>query len=232
MVVLRRAGIGSLGPLGQILLFISIVSVTLLTITWNELLSCRNASQQIAALRSEGLDPSTITQQNTVLRNMTQRIHTAEQALLRLLALPKRAASQNSKAASGDGTSAGEASTPDPTGVATNLAGQGAGGGGGAPGDGAAAAADDEEAKAQAEQERDEREQRILIQYDEGTKKFRRWRPDFKCGSRVPLLPDEEVVECDPRSETPCCSSLGWCGKTKLHCRCPTCLDYRQETRG
>ena len=33
-------------------------------------------------------------------------------------------------------------------------------------------------------------------------------RPDFKCGSRVPLLPDDEVVEYDRLSVTPCCSAF------------------------
>ncbi|CAE7709956.1 spin [Symbiodinium necroappetens] len=57
------------------------------------------------------------------------------------------------------------------------------------------------------QQKREEEEQRKLIGYNEAAKTFKRFRPDFKCGSRVPLLPDEEVVECDRLSVTPCCSA-------------------------
>ncbi|CAK9017125.1 Protein spinster, partial [Durusdinium trenchii] len=94
---------------------------------------------------------------------------------------------------------------------------------------------DNEEQDAAAEpaseeqQKLEEEEQRKLIGYNEATKTFKRFRPDFKCGSRVPLLPDDEVVECDRLSVTPCCSALGWCGRTKGHCRCATCIDYRKE---
>merc|ERR1712194_775588 len=84
----------------------------------------------------------------------------------------------------------------------------------------------DADAAFEAEEAAKLKEQNELIKYDEATKTFKRFRPDFKCGSRVPLLPDEEQVECERASSSPCCSSLGWCGKSRNHCRCPTCIDY------
>lgn len=72
----------------------------------------------------------------------------------------------------------------------------------------------------------EEREQRALIKYDEAMGTFRRWRGDFKCGGRVPLLPDGEAVECEPGFTAPCCSGLGWCGRSEAHCLCDMCTDY------
>lgn len=77
----------------------------------------------------------------------------------------------------------------------------------------------------QKREDRAEKQQRDMIHYDEATRRLRPWRSDFQCGDRVPLLPDGEVVECDPKSD-PCCSNLGWCGKTDEHCKCDTCIDY------
>eukprot|EP00928_Gymnodinium_smaydae_P069890 TRINITY_DN5370_c0_g3_i1.p1 TRINITY_DN5370_c0_g3~~TRINITY_DN5370_c0_g3_i1.p1 ORF type:complete len:960 (+),score=230.47 TRINITY_DN5370_c0_g3_i1:249-3128(+) len=50
------------------------------------------------------------------------------------------------------------------------------------------------------------------------------WRADFKCGSRD----GEGHAQCNPDSDHPCCSSLGWCGGTSQHCKCPKCVDYRR----
>jgi len=226
MVALRRPGIGSLGLVGQVLLVVAAVSVTLLVIIWNSFLACRNARLQSAPPHGGAPDQEIIIQQNAVLRNMTQRIQTAEQALLRLLA--KRATANSKHTTEGGrvpaiGASAATAAPTAPVagGLASSLEA------------GDASGFDKDEAAAEAaEQEEAEKQQRVLIQYDENTKTFLRWRPDFKCGSAVPLLPDEDVVQCNPSSDAPCCSSLGWCGKTKLHCKCQTCIDYRLEKRG
>lgn len=29
--------------------------------------------------------------------------------------------------------------------------------------------------------------------------------------------------ECNPYSDSPCCSEFGWCGDTPVHCACPKC---------
>ena len=34
-------------------------------------------------------------------------------------------------------------------------------------------------------------------------------------------------MECDPDSDFPCCSALGWCGATKQHCHCKGCVSYK-----
>lgn len=57
-----------------------------------------------------------------------------------------------------------------------------------------------------------------------------RWRRDNKCGKRVAPLEDGSVVECDPHGDYPCCSRIGWCGRSMDHCSCkPGCIDYRQK---
>lgn len=33
---------------------------------------------------------------------------------------------------------------------------------------------------------------------------------------------------CDPKGRFPCCSAAGWCGKSREHCQCLGCVDYRQ----
>lgn len=174
-----------------------------------------------------------------MLKNMSMRVQTAEQALLDLrqahLDLRKkhdeatalRRATRAVAQRGGGPPPAPEASPAAPeeateeaqrSEVAEDIDGEDQ--------DGAEGPASEEQQKAE------EEEQRKLIGYNEVTKTFKRFRPDFKCGSRVPLLPDDEVVECDRLSVTPCCSALGWCGRTKGHCRCATCIDYRKETGG
>merc|ERR1712025_475668 len=48
------------------------------------------------------------------------------------------------------------------------------------------------------------------------------WRDDLRCG------PKFENAECNPFNENgyTCCSPHGWCGKTKDHCKCSSCIDY------
>lgn len=48
------------------------------------------------------------------------------------------------------------------------------------------------------------------------------WRNDNKCGEND-LNPLGTRAECDPYSDSPCCSEFGWCGKTDGHCKCPKC---------
>ena len=47
-----------------------------------------------------------------------------------------------------------------------------------------------------------------------------RWGPpraDHKCG---PSNEDNKKrADCDPMSQSPCCSSLGYCGITNRHCK-------------
>lgn len=157
-------------------------------------------------------------------KNMTVRIETAERALL----LMRQAIEQKSArragtliAAGASGPAAGKskpASAPAPAEAEEEPEEEGFN-------------EEQGEGDEMSEQEmaREVEEQNKLIQYDASTRKFRRWRGDFRCGSRVPSLPDGEVVECDPLSPAPCCSNLGWCGRSKEHCACETCLDFRKE---
>lgn len=70
--------------------------------------------------------------------------------------------------------------------------------------------------------------QDTLIGFNPSVGAFRRFRPDFRCGCKVPALPDTGAVECDPHSATPCCGAFGWCGGSPGHCDCPECVDYRK----
>jgi len=54
-----------------------------------------------------------------------------------------------------------------------------------------------------------------------------RFRRDFRCGKRAPVLADGDPVECDPKGSAPCCSALGWCGGSPSHCSCKGCHNYR-----
>ena len=56
-----------------------------------------------------------------------------------------------------------------------------------------------------------------------------KWREDGLCGPWYPLS-DGSPAECDPDSETPCCSYHGMCfeGTVPMDlCLCPDCIDYR-----
>ena len=48
------------------------------------------------------------------------------------------------------------------------------------------------------------------------------WRGDNQCGQANPL-PSGEPSECNPYSDSPCCSEFGWCGNSPSHCNCPKC---------
>mmetsp|Transcript_152961 Transcript_152961/g.292950 ORF Transcript_152961/g.292950 Transcript_152961/m.292950 type:complete len:261 (+) Transcript_152961:72-854(+) len=152
-----------------------------------------------------------------VLRNVTTRVKTAEHALQRLQRL--HAVQQAAQVASAvrEGPPPGAAPMPRA-----------------APAPAPAPEEEEEtepsDAEVEKQQEVAEQEQAQQILFDSATGKFgRRWRPDFKCGSRVPLLPDGENVECNPESEAPCCSAIGWCGREKDHCRCPLCVNYAEK---
>ena len=58
------------------------------------------------------------------------------------------------------------------------------------------------------------------------------WRDDYRCGHRFPLQDGHTPAQCNPESEDPCCSEFGWCGKTKDHCNCKTCIDNRTDKMG
>jgi len=51
-----------------------------------------------------------------------------------------------------------------------------------------------------------------------------KWRNDLRCGAK--FLINGKPAECDPEGEFPCCSPRSWCGKTKHHCQCSTCINY------
>eukprot|EP00929_Paragymnodinium_shiwhaense_P001613 TRINITY_DN101850_c0_g1_i1.p1 TRINITY_DN101850_c0_g1~~TRINITY_DN101850_c0_g1_i1.p1 ORF type:complete len:345 (-),score=76.36 TRINITY_DN101850_c0_g1_i1:48-1082(-) len=79
--------------------------------------------------------------------------------------------------------------------------------------------------------EEEEKEHRVQIEFNPSTGKFKHSRGDYKCGDRVPLLPDGNLTGCDPTSDMPCCSAEGWCGKSRAHCRCGGCTDFRKLHR-
>ena len=57
------------------------------------------------------------------------------------------------------------------------------------------------------------------------------WRNDNQCGENV-LNPIGTRAECNPYSDSPCCSEFGWCGNTPNHCNCPKCKkSYKLEER-
>ncbi|XP_066273809.1 uncharacterized protein [Branchiostoma lanceolatum] len=53
-----------------------------------------------------------------------------------------------------------------------------------------------------------------------------KWRNDFRCGQGYPAE-NGIPAECNPDGEGPCCSTANWCGKTRNHCGCKGCADYR-----
>ena len=59
------------------------------------------------------------------------------------------------------------------------------------------------------------------------------WRNDNQCGENV-KNPIGTKAECNPYSDSPCCSEFGWCGSTSNHCNCEKCsrslkLEERRE---
>lgn len=56
------------------------------------------------------------------------------------------------------------------------------------------------------------------------------WRPDLRCGEAFKNYLGEPA-QCNPDDlgGFTCCSDAGWCGKSRLHCSCPDCLDYSRD---
>lgn len=199
----------------------------------------------------QSVDPALMMAYQSVLRNMTVRVQTAEQALQRIqdaqeaivarttpkpkVSARQRVAGQPQGAAQGVAQAKhmrSETYRPPANAAQASAGPEARSGAGGAGGQGAASEEEEEfdEAEAEKRSEMEEYEQKQMIGFNEADGSFqRRFRSDFKCGSRVPPLPDDEVVECDPWSSSAntCCSSLGWCGASRQHCKCETCVDYR-----
>ena len=59
------------------------------------------------------------------------------------------------------------------------------------------------------------------------------WRNDGRCGKKH-LNADGKPGECDPKKSAnekgPCCSSGGYCGNSKNHCKCSKCIDFRTKS--
>lgn len=156
-------------------------------------------------------------------KNMTLRIHVAEQALLQLQRRHGSKQVQHPLITDFKRTVGDDANE-----VGDKEGGSGGGGGDADPGDEPEETEEERQKRLDAELS----EQHTLIGYDKTTKSFKqRWRPDFKCGDHVPLLPDEQPVECEPAGDYPCCSNLGWCGKSAEHCSCETCSDYQSKVK-
>ncbi|CAL4159869.1 unnamed protein product [Meganyctiphanes norvegica] len=76
--------------------------------------------------------------------------------------------------------------------------------------------------------------------YHHGGHHGKRWRSDGRCGSKTNpdgehhvfrTYPGGPIAECDPDSNSPCCSSYGYCGHGTdvngySYCNCHTCEDY------
>jgi len=54
-------------------------------------------------------------------------------------------------------------------------------------------------------------------------------RDDLRCGSEFPI--NGQPAKCDEMSDFPCCSGEGRCGISEKHCKCETCIDYREDGR-
>ena len=52
------------------------------------------------------------------------------------------------------------------------------------------------------------------------------WRNDSRCGSEFPL-PNGTAAECNPDGHKTCCSEIGHCGNSTVHCFCSKCKDYK-----
>eukprot|EP00931_Biecheleriopsis_adriatica_P108479 TRINITY_DN82802_c0_g1_i1.p1 TRINITY_DN82802_c0_g1~~TRINITY_DN82802_c0_g1_i1.p1 ORF type:complete len:239 (+),score=75.75 TRINITY_DN82802_c0_g1_i1:54-770(+) len=226
-------------PFGLLGLVVAICILFIVVGTWSTLSQppALLSGVQGSTARQQGLEMEVVERHAALVKNMTVRLQTAEQALLDLKQAHEELLKKHkeeralrhsmkdmAKRGGGAPVPAPAPSQPVPAASVEKTAAK------------EPAAEEEEEgddgdgASSEAEKEAEEKEQRQLIEYNDVSGTYKRFRPDDKCGSRVPLLPDEEVVECDPKGETPCCSSLGWCGKTKAHCRCATCIDYRKES--
>lgn len=228
-----RGGGGSLGVVGYLALVAAAIATVLLGATWLSLNACRSKYAGVF-VRLQGnekdFDQSLLARQNLILRNLTARLQTAENALSRLRQLEARHQEAAAKINEALATKAGGTRAVPAAKAAV-----------------APQAADEEKAVEESSDEDDEAKkqqqeysvQLKLIEYSDNPmatnmslKRFLRFRPDHKCGSRAPPLPDDTVVECNPGGPSPCCSSLGWCGATKEHCKCGTCILYRKEGGG
>lgn len=223
------------------LLGLAALSITLLLVRWDELAGYQSKVKTPVSSADRALMELALERYSTLARNMTQRIEAAEravaylqeqqqEALARTLGRGKRMAAlkpfqPSSVKGTGTGSEADTGGTADPGPEAS----------GADPSSGTAMDGLDDEEPEETEEEREKRLegetklQNEMLQYDPTTNTVKqRWRPDFKCGERVPPLPlpDKGAVECDPAGEAPCCSSLGWCGKSALHCTCEVCADY------
>eukprot|EP00928_Gymnodinium_smaydae_P084096 TRINITY_DN6734_c0_g1_i1.p2 TRINITY_DN6734_c0_g1~~TRINITY_DN6734_c0_g1_i1.p2 ORF type:complete len:240 (-),score=64.54 TRINITY_DN6734_c0_g1_i1:58-777(-) len=228
---------GHLGAFGHFALALAFVAVVLLGAGWLSLSSCQEKQARlIDRLRTEeeDFDPAALANQRALLRNLTVRLRTAEAALERLRR-DGRKASKSPARRSAPAARAAPAPPPAPEENVYRSDGKseddeedddskGEKAGGSSPD------ADEEEQDKQ--REREYEDQLTLIKYDKSANTFLRYRPDFKCGTRAPILPDDTVVECNAAGPSPCCSSLGWCGSTKAHCNCPVCVDYRKQSAG
>lgn len=218
----------------------TVVTTVMLLGAWSDLSACRQSGAILHADAGSAAALSLAVRQSELIRNLTLRVRTAENAIqwLRkqsaLHQAPRAAAAAVPLASAAVSLASVAAVEEDPAaeapGGGATGAGDGAASGGG---DGGEESEDKEEGGGKTEEqlEAERVEQHKLIKYDEAKKTFQRVRPDYKCGAAVPLLPDDELVECDHKGSHPCCSALGWCGKTKQHCRCPTCIDWRKEKR-
>lgn len=239
----ERVG-SSLGSLGHIALAGAAVASILFAGAWVSLSSCREKHTQLADRLQDSekdIDPSVLARQSVILRNLSTRIKTAEAALNRLRKLEAFNQQQQSDAAAKRRVAASaQKFLPPAAGVPQRApappAASSASEGSDAELEGDEAS-DKEETKEEVDEEAEEKQQKLdqeeqlkVIKYNETSKTFLRFRPvdDAKCGSRVPVLPDDTVVECNPTAASPCCSNLGWCGSTKEHCRCALCVDFRK----
>jgi hypothetical protein len=53
------------------------------------------------------------------------------------------------------------------------------------------------------------------------------WNSAGSCGPVHAGARGNVPGQCDPASESPCCSPYGWCGNTAAHCDCADCIDYQ-----
>eukprot|EP00913_Durusdinium_trenchii_P023248 g21826.t1 len=52
------------------------------------------------------------------------------------------------------------------------------------------------------------------------------------CGGDVSQVQEQgQVEQCPPGFDAPCCSALGWCGRSADHCKCEMCSDYRHKAK-
>ncbi|XP_035681744.1 lectin-B-like [Branchiostoma floridae] len=82
----------------------------------------------------------------------------------------------------------------------------------------------DKEQQLEQQQDISEVSRYIVAGVKTGTKS---WRTDYRCGAGY-NAPNGKPAECSAIGWFPCCSPEGFCGKSRNHCECPDCLDYRK----